>query len=182
MHARWPGRRPGTTRRLRVAAAAAVAAALPLAFVMPGAAQAGTGPAGAAPPPPGRAGGTAWSCATDRGWVRGKHAEGISQWLGIPYAAPPVGALRWAAPAARTALARDPRGDRLRRPVRPAGQRQRAAGGQRELPVPERLRAARRRSRQRGPSGRPGRGRPVLFMIHGGGLTTGAGRPARRRR
>src|SRR2546421_6086176 len=35
---------------------------------------------------------------TDRGLVQGKPAEGIDQWLGIPYAAPPAGALRWAAP------------------------------------------------------------------------------------
>ena len=35
---------------------------------------------------------------TDRGLVQGKSAEGIDQWLGIPYAAPPTGALRWAAP------------------------------------------------------------------------------------
>ena len=35
---------------------------------------------------------------TDRGLVQGKSAEGTDQWLGIPYAAPPVGALRWAAP------------------------------------------------------------------------------------
>ena len=35
---------------------------------------------------------------TDRGLVGGKSAEGIHQWLGIPYAAPPTGKLRWAAP------------------------------------------------------------------------------------
>src|ERR1700722_1638403 len=103
MHARWPGRRPGTTRRLRVAAAAAVAAALPLAFVMPGAAQAGTGRAGVGPASAGTgAARPGWGhglvVPTDRGWVRGKHAEGISQWLRSLYPAPPVGALRWAAP------------------------------------------------------------------------------------
>src|SRR6185437_10315676 len=35
---------------------------------------------------------------TDRGLVKGKSAEGTHQWLGIPYAAPPAGGLRWAAP------------------------------------------------------------------------------------
>ena len=35
---------------------------------------------------------------TDRGLVKGKAAEGTHQWLGIPYAAPPTGARRWAAP------------------------------------------------------------------------------------
>ncbi|MGH3405534.1 MAG: carboxylesterase family protein, partial [Streptosporangiaceae bacterium] len=92
MQARWPGRRPGTMRRLRVAAVAAAAAALPLALVTPGPAQAGTAQAAARP-----GWGHGLVVPTDRGWVRGKHAEGISQWLGIPYAAPPVGALRWAA-------------------------------------------------------------------------------------
>jgi len=35
---------------------------------------------------------------TDKGLVAGMNAEGTSQFLGIPYAAPPTGALRWAAP------------------------------------------------------------------------------------
>src|SRR5579859_4352786 len=35
---------------------------------------------------------------TDRGLIQGKSAEGTDQWLGVPYAAPPAGALRWAAP------------------------------------------------------------------------------------
>ena len=36
--------------------------------------------------------------ATDDGKLQGKHDEGIDQFLGIPYAAPPVGVLRWQAP------------------------------------------------------------------------------------
>ena len=35
---------------------------------------------------------------THDGLLQGKHAEGIDQFLGIPYAAPPVGPLRWQAP------------------------------------------------------------------------------------
>ena len=35
---------------------------------------------------------------THDGLLEGKHAEGIDQFLGIPYAAPPVGRLRWQAP------------------------------------------------------------------------------------
>ena len=35
---------------------------------------------------------------TDKGLVEGMNAEGTNQFLGIPYAAPPTGALRWAAP------------------------------------------------------------------------------------
>ncbi|TMR02974.1 carboxylesterase family protein [Actinomadura soli] len=36
---------------------------------------------------------------TDSGPVCGLDGDGIKNWLGVPYAAPPVGALRWEAPA-----------------------------------------------------------------------------------
>ena len=111
---------------------------------------------------------------TADGKLQGKHAEGIDQFLGVPYARPPVGPLRWQAP----------------RPVRPwpgirsatsYGNRcpQLASGnGPREdtedclflnVFTPTNYHA--------GPRGgsRHGAGLPVLFMIHGGGLLNGAG-------
>jgi carboxylesterase type B len=111
--------------------------------------------------------------ATQDGLLRGKHAEGVDQFLGIPYAAPPVGPLRWQAP----------------QPARPwAGVRDATAYGNRCLqlasqdgprqdnedclflnvfsPVTYPLRYR--------PAARDG-GLPVLFWIHGGMLLHGAG-------
>ena len=102
--------------------------------------------------------------ATDRGLVQGKHAEGTDQFLGIPYAAPPVGALRWAAPQPAPRWAG----------VRPAtsyGGRcsQLASGNGPRVDNEDCLYL-----NVYAPPGRD-RGLPVLFMIHGGGLTSGAG-------
>jgi para-nitrobenzyl esterase len=112
--------------------------------------------------------------STDKGKIQGKSAEGVGQFLGIPYAAPPVGALRWAAPqpvapwrgirsaqsygnrCPQLASGNGPRSDTedclylnvFSPPGAPAAQ-----GG-----------------------GRAGAGRlPVLVMIHGGGLVNGSG-------
>jgi para-nitrobenzyl esterase len=42
---------------------------------------------------------------TDKGAVRGRVVDGVRQYRGIPYAAPPVGDLRWALPRERSAWA-----------------------------------------------------------------------------
>ena len=41
--------------------------------------------------------------ATQQGLVQGSQQDGVSSWLGLPYAAPPVGDLRWRPPAAPAA-------------------------------------------------------------------------------
>ncbi len=101
---------------------------------------------------------------TDRGLVKGKSAEGTDQWLGIPYAAPPAGALRWAAPQPA------PRWPGIRQ-VTSYGSRcaQLASGNGPRVDSEDCL--------YLNVFTPPGRDRrlPVLVMIHGGGLTTGAG-------
>ena len=101
--------------------------------------------------------------STADGKLQGKHAEGIDQFLGVPYAAPPVGPLRWQAP----------------RPARPwSGVRSATSYGNRCPQL----------ASGNGPredtenclylnvfTPAHGRGLPVLVMIHGGGLVNGAG-------
>jgi carboxylesterase type B len=102
---------------------------------------------------------------TDKGLVEGVSAEGTDQFLGVPYAAPPTGALRWAAP----------------RPAKPwPGIRQATSYGGRcaQLASGNGPRVDNENCLYLNvftPPGRGGRGLPVLVMIHGGGLTSGAG-------
>src|SRR6266699_3220884 len=117
----------------------------------------------AAPGAPGGAG-HGLVVPTDRGLVQGKSAEGTDQWLGIPYAAPPTGALRWAAP--RPA----PRWPGIRQATSYGGRcAQLASGNGPRVDNEDCLYL-----NVYAPPGHHGR-LPVLVMIHGGGLTTGAG-------
>lgn len=117
--------------------------------------------------------------ATEDGQLQGKHAEGIDQFLGIPYAAPPVGALRWQPPQPAQSWpgVRDATSYGHRCPQLASG------NGPREdnedclylnvfSPAEHDGRSGSSPPRS---STRPSGGLPVLFMIHGGGLVNGAG-------
>ncbi len=104
---------------------------------------------------------------TDKGMVEGRStADNVNQFLGIPYAAPPVGALRWAPPqpamawsGVRPAMSY---GQRCAQPTNGNGPRiDNEDCLYLNVYTPARL--------------APGEKLPVLFMIHGGGFTTGAG-------
>ena len=71
------------------------------------------------PTSPSQGQGTGLVVTTAGGAVHGKAVAATDEFLGIPYAAPPVGALRWQPPAAGRPLARHPAGRQLR-PALPA--------------------------------------------------------------
>ncbi len=103
---------------------------------------------------------------TDKGQVEGRTTGTVDQFLGIPYAAPPVGALRWQAPqpaqawtGVRSAMSYGGRCAQLTNGNGPRIDNEDClylnVYAPSVIPAGQKL--------------------PVLFMIHGGGLTTGAG-------
>ena len=107
--------------------------------------------------------------ATDRGLVEGAYAEGTDQFLGVPYAAPPVGALRWAAPQPA------PRWQGVRQATSYGGRCAQLASGNGPRADNENCLFVNVYTPPGADSRGRGSGLPVLVMIHGGGLTTGAG-------
>jgi carboxylesterase type B len=103
--------------------------------------------------------------ATLSGRARGLVVRGVDEFLGIPYAAPPAGRLRWRPP--RPA----PRWTGVRAFVRPPSRCAERGGGVRTMSVSENcLHVSVYR-----PHGTTARDRlPVLFWIHGGGLSAGS--------
>jgi para-nitrobenzyl esterase len=109
---------------------------------------------------------------TQDGIVQGFSVGGVDKFLGIPYAAPPVSSLRWRPPQSpahwqgvRSATTLPPTCPQLANSNGPRSENEDCL----YLSVyrPERGHG--------GGDWHGGRGLPVLFWIHGGGLTTGTG-------
>ena len=114
---------------------------------------------------PTAAGGHAPVVTTPSGRVRGVSADGVDSFLGIPYATPPVGSLRWTAP---------------RSAARWTGVRSATAYGN-SCPAQASTNGPRSETEDclfinvQRPTGTPaGRKLPVYVFIHGGGLTNGS--------
>jgi carboxylesterase type B len=106
-----------------------------------------------------------WDAGTETGAVKGIRTEGVDSFLGIPYARPPAGELRWRAPRPATHW----------RGIRGA-----TAYGDR-CPALASTNGPRSETEdclflnvQRPVTARPGRRLPVYLWIHGGGLTNGS--------
>jgi para-nitrobenzyl esterase len=107
---------------------------------------------------------------TAAGWVQGSEREGVRSWLGVPYAAPPVGALRFRPPepvkpwpGTRAAVRPGPRAVQFI----PGAARTEVEGAEDCLTVnvwsPAR------------PADQVTGGLPVLFWVHGGAFLHGSG-------
>ncbi|MDD9380775.1 carboxylesterase family protein [Streptomyces sp. ZAF1911] len=118
---------------------------------------------------------------TDRGAVRGREADGVRTFEGIPYAAPPTGPLRWRLPepAARWTGVRDAGAPGARCVQLPAVGPGAPSGSEDclflNVTVPAEPTGTGRRAT--GTKGVPPR--PVMVWFHGGGFMNGAGDPYR---
>ncbi|MEU0838696.1 carboxylesterase family protein [Streptomyces sp. NPDC005962] len=101
---------------------------------------------------------------TDKGAVAGAAAEGVGRFLGIPYAAPPVGGLRWQPPAPAATW------PGVRSAERPGARCVQTATGTGPGTSEDCLYL-----NVYAPERRTERPLPVLFWIHGGGFMNGAG-------
>ncbi|MCQ9129733.1 carboxylesterase/lipase family protein [Streptomyces hilarionis] len=103
--------------------------------------------------------------ATTGGLVRGAAHDGYRTFASIPYAAPPVGGLRWAPPRPAAPW------HGVLDATRPASACPQSAG---EVPGGSTDEDCLRLTVTTPDSARPDRPRPVIVWLHGGGFTTGA--------
>ena len=113
--------------------------------------------------------GAALHVDVQQGALRGAETDGIRHFFGIPFAAPPIGDLRWRAPQAptawtgeREATAFGPACEQIRRP---------AKNGEAAMPMSEDCLTLNIWAPE--PKGAP---LPVMVWIHGGGFMFGSGR------
>ncbi|MFI2765318.1 carboxylesterase/lipase family protein [Streptomyces echinatus] len=118
-------------------------------------------------PAPGTAhGGHRTVVRTHDGLVRGTAHDGYRTFAGIPYAAPPVGRLRWAPPHPAVPW------PGVRDATRPASACPQPAG---EVPGTSTDEDCLHLNVTTPDDAQPAHPRPVIVWLHGGGLTTGAG-------
>ncbi|SEF16820.1 carboxylesterase/lipase family protein [Streptomyces sp. Ag109_O5-10] len=117
------------------------------------------------PAPPARPA-VATTVHTRDGLVRGAAHDGYRTFEGIPYAAPPVGTLRWAAPRRPAAWTG------VRDATRPASACPQPAG---EVPGGSTDEDCLHLNVTTPDGASPAHPRPVIVWLHGGGFTTGAG-------
>jgi para-nitrobenzyl esterase len=108
------------------------------------------------------------------GTVQGIEKQGVLQFRGIPFAAPPVGDLRWRPPQPPEPWAGVRQADEFG-PMAPQGPSRYAFFATAEQPEIDEASCLTLNVFTPGVDGDP---RPVLFWIHGGGFTGGSGRNA----
>src|SRR5690349_2137838 len=105
----------------------------------------------------------------DAGTLRGVAADGVASFKGVPYAAPPVGALRWRAPQPVTPWQGERAADKLGALcVQKYNAQDKGVG---PLPASEDCLTL----NVWAPAGTRAGALPVMFWIHGGGYVNGSG-------
>lgn len=170
------GSRRGARGRIRRAASlvAALAAGTAVSLVPLPAAQATTGPGAQAMTGPAAQAANAPAAQdstlvrTTAGWVRGETTAEGRQFLGIPYAQQPVGALRWQEPRPAKAW------DGVRRATEFGNRCVQTASWDPGYENPSHTEDC-LDVNVYAPKGKAAKQRPVMVWLHGGGLTAGAG-------